>query len=168
MYLRTPRSAISGKQLRPKLYAVWVGMKQRCRPGGSRSTHWGDRGISVCEEWGSYDAFREWAINAEYRKGLSIDRIDNDGNYEPDNCRWATPIEQMANRGPGKHRSRNRGTSHGRSVVTAEMAVEILRSDASTRTISERFGISMGTARRVRAMPEVYLTPPCVEALEAK
>ena len=63
--------------------------------------HYGGRGISVCEEWSGKDGvvnFCEWSMNNGYEEGLQIDRIDNDGNYEPSNCRWVTCQENLMNK----------------------------------------------------------------------
>jgi hypothetical protein len=77
---------------RDGLYCVWIDMKDRCRnPNISNFHRYGGRGISVCEEWSrSYASFRWWSLFNGYCKGLQIDRINNDGNYEPGNCRWVS------------------------------------------------------------------------------
>lgn len=83
-----------------RLYRIWANMKARCyTPSYTRFENWGGRGITVCDEWkNSYESFRDWALANGYEDGLTIDRIDNDGNYEPSNCRWATYTQQLENR----------------------------------------------------------------------
>lgn len=75
------------------LYRIWIGMRRRCRlhTGSDRNARWADRGITVCVEWdASFVAFESWALANGYVDGLSIDRVNNDGNYEPNNCEWVT------------------------------------------------------------------------------
>src|SRR5208283_883530 len=75
-------------------YRTWVGMRQRCRNPKSRNyPRYGGRGIKICKRWDSFQTFLD--DMGPKPKGLSIDRIDNDGHYEPANCRWATAAEQV-------------------------------------------------------------------------
>jgi hypothetical protein len=73
-------------------------MLQRCKNPNARDyNYYGGDGIQVCEEWHDFSVFLDWALSHGYREGLTIDRIDNDGNYEPGNCDWTTHKEQMQN-----------------------------------------------------------------------
>jgi len=83
-----------------KLYGVWRSMKERCTvETHSAYKDYGGRGITVCEEWSdNFQAFYKWAMSHGYREGLTIDRIDNDQGYYPENCRWVTMAVQNANK----------------------------------------------------------------------
>lgn len=110
-----------------KLHEVFLSIKQRCNNPRSKSyKNYGGRGIKVCDEWGDrkfgYRRFEKWALGNGYREGLSIDRIDNDKGYSPENCRWAD----------WKTQSNNKRTNRVFDVDGAEMTL---------KQISESFGV---------------------------
>lgn len=83
-----------------KIYSVWSMIKQRCSNSNCKDyKHYGQRGIKICSEWEtSVQNFYNWSISNGYKEGLSIDRIDVNGNYEPSNCRWIPLKEQAKNK----------------------------------------------------------------------
>lgn len=116
------------KQSGTRLYKIWQGMKGRCnRPNDARYARYGGRGIKVCDEWlHDFSAFYEWAQANGYKEDLTIDRIDNDGNYEPRNCRWVGVKEQSRNR------STNIDVRIGNSTRTITEWCEIFNVDFKT------------------------------------
>lgn len=89
---------IHGKRHEP-IYKIWSAMKRRCNsPKDKRYNNYGGRGITICDEWEkNFETFYEWSMKNGYKKGLTIDRIDCNGNYEPSNCRWVTTKVQNRN-----------------------------------------------------------------------
>lgn len=83
-----------------KVYAAWLSMLNRCNnPRATRYSYYGGRGVKVCKRWRKFENFFE-DMGQPPTKGHSLDRINNNGNYEAKNCRWATRSEQMKNRRP--------------------------------------------------------------------
>lgn len=82
----------------PRLYNIWKGMRHRVNSTDTtKSKSYKDKGITVCEEWQDFLVFKDWALSNGYADNLSIDRRNNDGNYEPGNCRWTTNSVQSSN-----------------------------------------------------------------------
>lgn len=108
------------------IYGVWEAMLYRCNnPHSNRYQHYGGRGIRVCERWRSFINFYE-DMGGGYRRGLTLDRIDNDGNYEPGNCQWVDVVTQ------NRHNRRSR-------IITAGGITD------SVPTVAECFGVNPQT-----------------------
>lgn len=98
--MRSKSNTIHGMS-RTKPYELWSQIRDRCNnKNNSRYDRYGGRGIKVCESWdASFDEFHKWFLLSGYKKGLQIDRINNDEGYSPDNCRFVTPMINSRNRG---------------------------------------------------------------------
>ena len=82
-----------------RLYNTWVSMRERCsNPNSKDYKNYGGRKIRICEEWHDFSVFRDWSLNNGYADNLTIDRVDNNGNYEPSNVRFTTQTQQIRNR----------------------------------------------------------------------
>jgi hypothetical protein len=103
-----------------RLYGIWNSMIQRCEnPDGQEAYLYHDRRISVCVEWHRFEVFMEWALKNGYRDNLTIDRKNNNGNYDPENCRWADLITQANNK-----RNNRRIEFNGKIKTLAQWARE--------------------------------------------
>jgi len=112
-----------------RLYKTWRNIKQRCyNENNCHYADYGKRGIKVCDQWlNDYESFRDWALETGYDDSLTLDRINVNGNYEPNNCRWATMKEQARNRRD------NRSVMYkGRKYGTVAELAEELGLDRST------------------------------------
>ena len=117
------------------LYTHWRGMRQRCNDSNHHKyKNYGGRGIKVCKEWNEdFLPFYKWAIENGYSKGLSIDRINNDGGYNPSNCRWITVAEN----------SRHKSTIRINEKIIKEIKEARKRKPIlSYKKIGELFGFS--------------------------
>jgi hypothetical protein len=103
---------IHGKR-KTRLYRIWANIKTRCtNTNDPHFDRYGGRGITICDEWkNDFKAFYDWSMSNGYADDLTIDRIDNNGNYEPSNCRWVTVAEQNRNKRNVKYITYN-GETH--------------------------------------------------------
>ena len=121
-------------------------MRGRCElPTNPSFDNYGGRGIAVCAEWLEPENFISWALANGYKKTLTIERIDNNGNYEPNNCRWATSKEQANNK-----RSTKFITAFGRTQTIAQWADE---TSIPYTTVRVRFFKLGWTAERAGSEP---------------
>lgn len=82
-----------------RLHKIWQNMRNRCRNSNTLDyKYYGGRGIKICEDWNTYTVFEQWAMDNGYSDTLTLDRVDVNGNYCPNNCRWVTRKEQSNNK----------------------------------------------------------------------
>lgn len=132
---RSEARRIHGMSRKP-LYICHWSMIERCEnPSVRNYANYGGRGISVCEEWHDFSNFMKWALENGYKEGLTIERIDVDGNYCPENCRWADYQEQANNK-----RNNRRISCNGKNLTLAEWERETGISQSLIRARIERLG----------------------------
>jgi len=99
-----------------RLYQTWLHMRCRClSPKSQDYKYYGERGVKICKEWEDYKAFHDWAYKNGYNDNLTLDRVDNNGDYSPENCRWATRKEQAMNQ-----RTNRKLSLHGETKTVSE------------------------------------------------
>ena len=104
-----------------RLYNIWCNIKQRCYNKNNNSyKDYGGRGIIICDEWLDFEPFYEWAMDNGYNDDLTIDRVDNNGNYEPSNCRWVDIKTQSNNK-----RNNHYITYNGKTQTLAQWSDEL-------------------------------------------
>lgn len=148
-----------------RLRKIWESMHERCEyEKHPQYNNYGGRGISVCNEWSEYIPFAKWAFSNGYADYLSIDRIDVDGMYEPNNCRWATMKEQANNK-----RSNRIVVYEGSEYTLTELA-ELIGMNKTTLKERLNMGWSVEDAanRPVRLRTKGYRTSNCGAYMESK
>lgn len=125
-----------------RIYKTWKSMKYRCfNSNADEYERYGGRGITVCKDWLKFENFYNWAMENGYDDNLTIDRIDNDGNYEPDNCRWISFREQTRNK------SINRKITYkGKTKCLIEWAEYFGINPSTIRMRIDRYGWSVEKA----------------------
>lgn len=128
---RSTKHGLSGGQGNyTRLYRIWLNMRRRCNNRRDQDyPYYGGRGIKVCKEWDNYAAFHDWAMKNGYADHLTLDRINNNGDYCPENCRWATRKEQARNT-----RQNHFITFNGKTMTIAEWAEYLGVSSTVLRT----------------------------------
>ena len=130
-------SWVNGK--RTSLHTIWLAMRNRCNNSkGQDFWRYGGRGIKVCSAWDRYVEFRNWALSNGYEEGLTIDRLDGNKGYSPENCRWATRKEQNRNREYNKLNYRK-----------AERIREFRKVGISRKELAELFSVSTSQIKNV-------------------
>lgn len=147
--LRHENGKPTHRQSNTRLYRIWGNMVNRCTNKNNPAyQRYGRRGIFVCKDWLHFEPFEKWARKNGYNNTLTLDRIDNDRGYEPENCRWATAIVQGNNK-----RSNHLITYQGETKTIAEWAV---KSGIPYKTLHRRIKSLQWDISRALSQPVRY------------
>ena len=150
---RTQKSMVISSHKR--LYSVYSSMLSRCEnPKSISYKYYGERGVTICDEWHDYAVFKEWALANGYNDTLSIDRIDNNKGYSPDNCRWIPLGDQH------KNQSNNILITHNGETHILKEWCDIL--NIPYQTVKDRRKYAKSTGRELTF--EQMFSPPRISA----
>lgn len=138
----TIKSSTTHGMSKDPAYRLWAGVKARCTiPSASNYSYYGGRGISMCDAWmDDPEKFIDWAYRNGYQQGLEIDRIDNDGDYEPENCRFVSHMENS-------QKSRIAGCT----IEQAAEAKKLLNAGLPVADSAKKAGVSYMTAWHIKS-----------------
>ena len=127
-----------------RLYRIWRNMKERCeRPSNSWYKYYGGKGVKVCKEWQEYKNFKKWALENGYQDDLTIDRIDSDWDYCPENCQWLSASENYS-----KASDERKKLNFKKATLIRE---EYERGHISKNKLAIKHGVLIGVIRRLLA-----------------
>ena len=151
------KSRITHHKSKSRLYVLYNGIKARCLNPNNKAFKWyGGKGIKICDEWlNDFQAFYEWAMANGYAKGLTIDRIDSEKDYCPENCRWITIQEQQHNK-----KSNHYITCNGETHTMTEWAK---KTGININTLSSRINKLHWTPEKALGMNDYYMVETPVE-----
>jgi len=143
---KTHGLSIGANGKKTRLYSIWIRMKQRCSDlNSSDFNEYGGRGITVCDEWAKYEKFHKWAMSNGYKENLTIERKDNDGDYVPLNCCWASRSEQSKNK-----RNNHLISFHGETKILMDWSRELGVDQSLLRYRIKNWGVERAFTTPIR------------------
>lgn len=151
------RTGLAMKGDNAGIYNSWQNMKQRCNnPKHPKYSNYGGRGITVCPEWLNIVTFKKWALEHGYKPGLTVDRIDNDKGYSPDNCRWVSVSENSRKKSSTKIKPGQ-----------ADVIRKRLADGECAYALADEYGVQHGTIWYIQNNITHVGAGKCVKAIKA-